>query len=126
MLCQTSSVTNLNRVSGLTDENLLNLFLSGLRDDIRAEVDPHDPKTLTSAFNWAKMYEKKLRLAFFLPGKAPHHSPVSFMPKQSPPSIPFTLKPKLPSSNPPNASTLQRCMLVVPRAYATITMSNLN
>ncbi|OMO55084.1 reverse transcriptase [Corchorus capsularis] len=49
-----------NRVSALTDEHLLNLFISGLRYDIQQEVVILNPLSLTQAFALAKLQEVKL------------------------------------------------------------------
>ncbi|OMO71659.1 hypothetical protein COLO4_28149 [Corchorus olitorius] len=49
-----------NRVSALTDEHLLNLFISGLRHNIQQEVVILNPLSLTQAFALAKLQEVKL------------------------------------------------------------------
>ena len=49
-----------NIAAGLTDENLLNLFISGLKPDNQSEVQVRDPQTLTYALALAKMFEAKL------------------------------------------------------------------
>ncbi|OMO91168.1 reverse transcriptase [Corchorus capsularis] len=48
-----------NRVTGLSNDHLLNLFISGLKHDIQQEVVIHNPRTLTHAFGLAKLIEAK-------------------------------------------------------------------
>ncbi|OMO55704.1 reverse transcriptase [Corchorus capsularis] len=67
-LKQTSTVANYqrefelltNRVAGFSDEHLLNLFVSGLRQDIQREVIIQNPYSLTMALALAKLYEAKI------------------------------------------------------------------
>lgn len=49
-----------NRSSGLSHENLLNCFLSGLRDDIRRELFILRPPSLHEAIGLAKLVEEKI------------------------------------------------------------------
>ncbi|OMO53595.1 Retrotransposon gag protein [Corchorus olitorius] len=49
-----------NRVIGLTDEHLLNCFISGLLQEIQYELIPLSPPNLTQALALAKMIETKL------------------------------------------------------------------
>ncbi|OMP08442.1 Retroviral aspartyl protease [Corchorus olitorius] len=48
-----------NRVTSLSDDHLLNLFISGLKHDIQQEVVILNPRTLTHAFGLAKLIEAK-------------------------------------------------------------------
>jgi len=67
MLWQTSSVSNYqiefenlsNRISGLTEKNLLNCFIFGLHLDIQREVMVMRPQSLTQALALAKLIESK-------------------------------------------------------------------
>ncbi|GJT16234.1 reverse transcriptase [Tanacetum coccineum] len=54
-----------NRVQGLSTANLLNCFLSGLREDIRRELFLLKPPTLHEAIGMAKLVEDKLTTSRF-------------------------------------------------------------
>ncbi|GKB38249.1 retrotransposon gag protein [Tanacetum coccineum] len=54
-----------NRVQGLSTANLLNCFLSGLREDIRRELFLLKPATLHKAIGMAKLVEDKLTTSRF-------------------------------------------------------------
>ncbi|PNX92889.1 Ty3/gypsy retrotransposon protein [Trifolium pratense] len=48
-----------NRVYGLSNDALIDCFVSGLHDDIRRDVLIHTPSSLVKAFSLAKVYEEK-------------------------------------------------------------------
>lgn len=48
-----------NRVDGLSDEALLDCFLSGLQDEILRDVMALSPETLLKAVSLAKLFEEK-------------------------------------------------------------------
>jgi hypothetical protein len=48
-----------NRVYGLSNDALIDCFVSGLNADIRREVLIHTPTSLVKAFSLAKVYEEK-------------------------------------------------------------------
>nr|KYP36817.1 Transposon Ty3-I Gag-Pol polyprotein [Cajanus cajan] len=50
-----------NRVYGLSPENLLNCFISGLRSDLRHELLILHPPTISEAIGLAKLFEAKFR-----------------------------------------------------------------
>lgn len=69
-LCQTSMVLDYqrefqrlsNRVKGLSEEYLINLYLSGLKDDIRIEVQKFKPTILPKAFSLARLHEEEVNV----------------------------------------------------------------
>ncbi|PNX88023.1 hypothetical protein L195_g044123, partial [Trifolium pratense] len=48
-----------NRVYGLSNDALIDCFVSGLHDEIRRDVLIHTPSSLVKAFSLAKIYEEK-------------------------------------------------------------------
>ncbi|CAM8905618.1 unnamed protein product [Rhodiola kirilowii] len=59
---------------GLTTSNLLNCFMSGLREDIKRELFVHRPVTLPEAVGLAKLIESRLEAPRFNLRPAPHRS----------------------------------------------------
>lgn len=51
-----------NRVSGVSEEILLDCFLSGLKRELQAELVPWNPDDLEKAVTLAKVFEEKLQL----------------------------------------------------------------
>lgn len=47
-----------NRLRGITEENMLNWFLSGLKDEISLPLRMLNPTTLNDAFGVAKIQEE--------------------------------------------------------------------
>ncbi|OMP03036.1 Retroviral aspartyl protease [Corchorus olitorius] len=99
-----------NRVSGLTEEHLLNCFVSGLKPDIQTEVVIQCPTTLPHALALAKLIEAKLLAhpGFFNRSSTPNSSlstPASRLVLPAPPSRPALPAPPprlaLPTPNPP-------------------------
>ncbi|OMO89385.1 hypothetical protein COLO4_19779 [Corchorus olitorius] len=82
-----------NRVSGLSDGHLLNLFVSGLRSDIQQDINIHNPRTLAQAIELAKLIEAML---------------LDQRTKNDPPDSLLTMEPSVESSPPitPALSTL--------------------
>jgi hypothetical protein len=48
-----------NRVYGLSNDALIDCFVSGLNSDIRCEVLIHTPTSIVKAISIAKIYEEK-------------------------------------------------------------------
>ncbi|XP_054814180.1 uncharacterized protein LOC129314762 isoform X1 [Prosopis cineraria] len=62
-------MTLANRTEGVTNEALLDLFISGLKPDIRREAITHSPLNLQLAVGLAKFYDSK-RDIFSVPSKS--------------------------------------------------------
>ncbi|CAM8968817.1 unnamed protein product [Rhodiola kirilowii] len=71
------------RTSGLSSENLLNCFVSGLRDDIRRELYLLRPTSLHQAIGMAKLVEEKCN-------DSRRYGPKPYNPKPTPYNPPYT------------------------------------
>ncbi|OMO53426.1 Retrotransposon gag protein [Corchorus olitorius] len=125
-----------NRVSGLTEEHLLNYFVSGLKPNIQTEVVIQCPTTLPHALALAKLIEAKLLAhpGFFNRSSTPNSSlstPASRLVLPAPPFCPALLAPPprlaLPAPN-PHIRRLTPAEMQARRAkyYVLIVMSNIN
>ncbi|XP_019455099.1 PREDICTED: uncharacterized protein LOC109356222 [Lupinus angustifolius] len=91
--------TNLaNRVIGVSDDALLDCFISGLKDDIRREVIVQSPPSLVRAVALAKLYEEKYQPQTQTPRARPNFTTYpNHYKKQPTPTVPS----KLPTTLPP-------------------------
>ncbi|KAF1861749.1 hypothetical protein Lal_00026179 [Lupinus albus] len=91
--------TNLaNRVIGVSDDALLDCFISGLKDDIRREVIVQSPPSLVRAVALAKLYEEKYQPQTQTPRVRPNFTTyTNHYQKQPTPTVP----PKPPNTLPP-------------------------
>jgi len=102
-LCQTTTVKDYqhafeslaNRITGLAPQFYLSCFISGLRADIRREVQAFQPVSLSHAIHLAKLQEEKLN------DKTP---PPSFRRPDSNPNR-YTPRPNLTTTNNPTNTT---------------------
>ena len=86
------------RTTGLSHQNLLNCFLSGLKDDIQRELFLLKPQTLHEAMGMAKLVEDKLNSAKPSPARFPLPC---FNPPPLPPPPPILPNPPTRPQNPP-------------------------
>ncbi|KAF7802029.1 Transposon Ty3-I Gag-Pol polyprotein [Senna tora] len=90
-----------NRVEGLTDEALLDCFISGLKPDLRRDVIAQGPKSLLRASSLAKLFDERSTLSFSSSTK-----PRPLAPPPTP-AVPITTVPAVASSSKwPGKSTL--------------------
>lgn len=57
---QNTSEEPANKIEGLAESYLISLFISGLRDEIRYEVQVAKPLSMSAAIGLARLYEDKL------------------------------------------------------------------
>lgn len=99
-LCQTTSVVDYhrqfialaNRAEGLSDDAVMDCFISGLKPELRRDVLAQSPTTLTSAVALAKLYDEKG--GWGLGHSRQRSSPVTFTP-----NVPLLMGPTT-STNP--------------------------
>ncbi|OMO70038.1 Retrotransposon gag protein [Corchorus olitorius] len=101
-----------NRVVGLTQEHLMNLFVSGLKPEIQREVIMFHPLTHYQAFELALMVEAKLpegRGAYHRqPSQAPFSPSLPSLPPRQPMALPAPPRPSLALPAPPSQPTIKR------------------
>lgn len=122
-LSQLSSVTEYykefmilaNRVEGLTEDALLDCFISGLKQDIKRDVIAQSPSSLLRAASLARLFDEKQLTSFSnakfrSPTFSSSPSPISVVPPNPPwrtstsaPSSPAVSKPLLPPLLPTSA-----------------------
>ena len=76
------------RSTGLTNTNLLNCFILGLKDDIKRELFLLKPSTLQEAIGMEKLVEDKLYTPCYYPPK-PANPPIFPNPTLQKPTIPI-------------------------------------
>ncbi|KAK9157659.1 hypothetical protein Scep_004233 [Stephania cephalantha] len=88
------------RTTGLSQSNLLNCYISGVKDEIHRELLLLRPQSLQEAMGMAKVVRDKLEATKSYPSK--------FVPTKLPTSAPLALEklPSLPSRLPPSAKRL--------------------
>ncbi|KAK9169435.1 hypothetical protein Syun_001575 [Stephania yunnanensis] len=88
------------RTTGLSQSNLLNCFISGVKDEIHRELLLLRPQNFQEAMGMAKVVRDKLEATKSYPSK--------FVPTKLPTSAPLALEklPSLPSRLPPSAKRL--------------------
>ena len=79
-----------NRVKGLSNINILNCFLSGLREDIKRKLFLLKPSILHEAIGMAKLVEDKIaatRIASFRSPNFRQSTPPTPQPTNTPPPV---------------------------------------
>lgn len=82
-----------NRVTGLSPEILRNCFISGLKQEIQAEISVHNPRTLRETYDIAKLIEDKLNATSkprFFSSQRPHVTPTTLQNPSQTQSSPST------------------------------------